>query len=1188
MRHFLSVLLLLLGSVHAHAAVTGRVIDEAGKPLRGARIRARALETSEQMYARLLSSDPQPAILATAETNESGAFRIDTKSNAVVELILDAPGRQLLAQEVADGDDNTFLLRSAPMRRGRVTAGGKGVANATVILGRLYATRTDAEGRYEVPEPGAGLEWLTVIHRDYAIAERGLRQRPRGEMSFDVALQSGTAVRGRVVDLKGEGVAGAVVRAAGWSLARSGEDGSFEIAHVPERASLSAREANRVGSLNPERTKPPYVIRLRPAAVLRGSVRSTKDDTAVIGARVTLFPVLGENWPMTFAISDAKGNVVIDGLESGTKRMFAMHPAFFDSVQGDVRLEDGERVDRAIALKPFSRLAGKVIDDEQKPIAGATVSQVGLFFPGTTTAPDGTFSLRVSVLERPPSISVAEPRFPQTTFGPYELEVGETKSGLQLRMPRGVDFELRLVDREAKPIAGEPLNVFSADADRSMRRPISCKSSECRTDEQGRLMLKIVEGTFDIDAGGEATVRRELRNQTLTARTSPMTIEIDRGATVEGRVVWSDGTPANVRGMVTSPAMRIYAPVIDGAFSLRNVPVGKLTLTVNVESPVPIQSQPVEVTAPATGVALMLPRPGRIEGRVFDRATEKPVTEFMIQMQQTGMRVRSLPPRGFQDDNGRFVIEEIGPGTYDVSVQATGYVVTNSATVTVEEGGASAVSVPLDRGGVVTGRVTSEGRPLADASLFFVYEQRGSGRGNRTDANGEFRVQGAPPGVVTLQVQREGYVSKSVNVTVAAEGETRADIEMERGRELRVHVIDSVGKPIANVQIWVRTGGASMGNTGADGSYKLSGLGGGTYTIEARKEGYVDAKTEVNPSAAGDVTITLSRGGTITGRILGVAPADLPFVTVHGFGGSSRATPDSSGAFTINGVPDGDVVITANTERPRSRSVYTRAHVVNGSAPPVELDFGAGISVRGRVTLRGRNVEGYITFNPISRMPNASSAGSQIDSSGMYEVRVAGAGDYPVGVARSDGRGFVTASKVTVAGEMVHDIELRGATVSGVVRDAVTRQPLGSATVEILPGYGTRTNGAGQFTFDVVGDGNYRLRVSAPGYAPEVRSFAVAGDTQELESLLSRGQPVQFRIVDASTGQPADVVSVSVMDASKFPIYSGNPPPDATGMRTITLNPGTYTLGAMAQNAAATVTLTVPGPPLVLKLERKR
>src|SRR5687767_4542427 len=149
MRHALVAVLLLCG-IHASAAVTGRVVDEAGKPLRGARVRIRPLETSEEAYLRMLSKEPEPVFLATAQTNDSGVFRLDSKGNAVVELRIDAAGRQTVGEDVVDGDDaGTFVLKTAPSRRGRVTAGGRPVAGAAVVIGRSSVTRTDAEGYFE-------------------------------------------------------------------------------------------------------------------------------------------------------------------------------------------------------------------------------------------------------------------------------------------------------------------------------------------------------------------------------------------------------------------------------------------------------------------------------------------------------------------------------------------------------------------------------------------------------------------------------------------------------------------------------------------------------------------------------------------------------------------------------------------------------------------------------------------------------------------------------------------------------------------------------------------------------------------------------------------------------------------------------------------------------------------------------
>src|SRR5690349_17088519 len=124
----LMALCLLLCSPAASAVVTGRVMDEEGKPLRGVRVRVRAQETGRQWYARVLSASPEAVVLASAQTGDDGAFRVDGKGQAVVNLALDATGRHSVVRQVADGDDTgAIVLRAVAARRGRVTANGKPV-----------------------------------------------------------------------------------------------------------------------------------------------------------------------------------------------------------------------------------------------------------------------------------------------------------------------------------------------------------------------------------------------------------------------------------------------------------------------------------------------------------------------------------------------------------------------------------------------------------------------------------------------------------------------------------------------------------------------------------------------------------------------------------------------------------------------------------------------------------------------------------------------------------------------------------------------------------------------------------------------------------------------------------------------------------------------------------------------------
>ncbi|HET8775708.1 MAG TPA: carboxypeptidase-like regulatory domain-containing protein [Thermoanaerobaculia bacterium] len=132
-----------------------------------------------------------------------------------------------------------------------------------------------------------------------------------------------------------------------------------------------------------------------------------------------------------------------------------------------------------------------------------------------------------------------------------------------------------------------------------------------------------------------------------------------------------------------------------------------------------------------------------------------------------------------------------------------------------------------------------------------------------------------------------------------------------------------------------------------------------------------------------------------------------------------------------------------------------------------------------------------------------------------------------------------------------------------------------------------RTGADGRCSLDNVPDGAQKLVANAAGYAPELRAFTAAnGVPSELELALTRGTPVQVRFVDAGSGQPLAGYAMIGDTAGMLIIAGGAVPADGMGLQ-LQLAAGKYELHAMAQGyARKSATLTVPGPPLTLALER--
>ena len=1190
---------LLLGSLEVLAAVTGYVVDEDGKPLKGARVRAVALETTDQWNARLLSDKPEPVPLAAAETDERGAFQVDTKRQPVVALIVSAPGRSYGYRDVADGDAaGTFSLAPMPTRRGRVTAGGKPVPDALLVFNRAHYVRTDANGEYETPDPGPWAERMLVIHPGYAIVDRSWRAPEKP--ALDVALEAGKSVRGTVVDPAGRPVAGAVVRATNWALATSGEDGSFHIPHLPDGAKfLFARAGDRVGAIPV--AAPKTTIVLRPGGTITGVARSAKDDAPIAGMRI-FARVDADAASFPSAITDARGNFTLDGLQPGVQRLNVSHPLFHDN-GNEARVGEGERVNRTIAASPYARVSGIVVDEDRRPVSAALLSILG--GRRGLSAPDGTFSLRFPAMDWSLALEASKPSFATASHGPFRAQPGEVKSGLRIVLQRGMPLEIRLVDQDGVAVPNEPVKLTRAvDPDlRFMRTQARCagENGECRTNAEGRVTMQVTPGKYDLVAGGEGTVAKQLPGQVIEARPAPIVVTVERGSVVEGRVVWSDGTAVDAAGIDvrTTGEPPVMAKTTGSAFTFRNLPAGRLSLIASLGGRGSIESAPLEIVAPASAVELKLPRPGRVEGRVLDRESDQPVRDFSAWLETSG-RMRMEAPRSFHTDDGRFVLENVAPGTFDLRVSAPRYVSATSSDVEVVEGKSATVTVALDRGGTVVGRVTGGGRPLTAVTVQAAGDGMRSFRrakGEQTDANGEFTLEGVAAGMQRLELRKEGYKSTAASVNVVAGKETRADVELVRGRDLEGRVVDTAGRPVPAAHVSARSsfGPPPMSTTDAEGAFRISGLGDDTYTISVRKAGYVEAKLEVNPGATPTVTVTLDRGGTISGRVVGVRPEDMPFVEVYlAAMGMNRTQPDPSGAFTLTGVPDGEVIV--NAARTRPTRIVARARpvqVAGGTAPYVEIDFAAGVAVSGRVIGGGDRV------NAVSFLRTGSAgrpAYASVSRDGTYSVRLDEPGEYRVRVQRFGSGGEVDAGTVAIRGDMQHDIELRGARLRGRLVDAATGQPVSGARVflaapnpETSRFHGMETSDtAGRFAFDLLADGAYRLDVQKDGYLRGTRDVAVAsGADAEVELTLGRGESVSFRVFDAATRQPLDMPAFVVRDAAGTPLRQHSIERGAAGEMHLTLPPGTYTVTVTVPGfEPQTAPLIVPGPPVEIALKR--
>jgi protocatechuate 3,4-dioxygenase beta subunit len=471
------------------AHVSGRVLDEAGRPVAGARVATENPEGREVRATWDLCEKRRPV---SGTTDAQGRFTFDLPRKDDFGLWTEAPGylpgaREKIPMERAGGGIEIVLRRGATVA-GRVLAqDGLPVPGARVYSpqdGKTPQTVTDAQGRYQLDgiEPGGRELWAE--HPERGEARRRLELVP-GANRLDLTLdgQKERAVAGRVVGPDGEPLAGIRVQ-TGQSSLYTREDGSFRL--VFARGSLLFRAETEhllfTGegyavldwAFKPSETPIEGLeIRLEKSRRLTGHILGLDSPEDLASVNIGADGAGG----MRLGRVNPDGTYQIDGLGPGP---WAVEATFRTRVaRATVKIDHGE-ASLDLEIPRLAEIRGKVLAPDGSPVSRAEIEfqnraekSESLYRSSIATSQaDGTFSIEIQAgsyavqaraepyatafLERPLTVGAA----PIVDLE-MRLNIGSTLRGRILGMPYGASASLSFAQEEVwRPAAVEPDGTY--------------------------------------------------------------------------------------------------------------------------------------------------------------------------------------------------------------------------------------------------------------------------------------------------------------------------------------------------------------------------------------------------------------------------------------------------------------------------------------------------------------------------------------------------------------------------------------------------------------------------------------------------------------------------------------------------------------------------------------------------------
>jgi protocatechuate 3,4-dioxygenase beta subunit len=1137
--------------------ISGRISDETGQPVGDARIRATgglAFEEEDVVfYADAKSAADGSYSIANAPANSGG---LSVRANGY------SPSRQPSMQRRTIV--NVTLKRGGTIRGIVSDVAGEPADGATVIVGSL-AARTNASGAYELAGVPPGTLQLEAFWKDDLAARRDLVHVRKGE-TVDVALRLAKAasIGGSVIDEKTRRpIAGVRVSASSGFLFRD------DIRR--RRARTDAKGRFRIAGLAPRSY----------------TVRASKTD---------YLPV------------------AMPGIVAGT------------SSPGSV----------AIALQKAASVGGRVTDESGAAVAGARVRfardsnlralirggpAAFLGRPGVTSGPDGAFRIRGLAAEKNLTLEAAKPGYVTAKRHGVTLKAGESIKDIALVVKRGLEARGRVVDSAGQPIAGAEIRLSRAErggarfmfqlGGMNREKPDSTSGADGSFRvaglEPGEYALAVSRDGYAPKRVPAASVAEKDPNDwppIVLAAGVPIAgvVRSSKGDPIVGAEVlaFAEGTSRNAR---SDPEGRFR---LDGFGGDRPV-----MINVRADGYGALQRR---VTPSPEEIVLVLKTSGTIRGRVEDAATNRPVIDFTASYTESqggfggGMRImisQGESEKSFQSADGSFELPNVPPGKWNVRATSPGYRPAEVSGIEIAEGETKeGVVVGLKKGGVISGRVLDprRGTGVPNASVSW---SEGSGASSMppgmallsrldggattavaTEADGRFRFEGLPAGKITLSAEHPDFLEVSKQVEL--DDEASVDLTLGLGGSIAGTVVAKDGRTaIPGAEVLLREqGSAFMGNddsarADASGNFVFEHLKAGRYGVSAHSNAgttsWKDVVLAENQRQEG-VLLEMAAGATVQGTVSGLPAGSVAGVRIFA---SARDYEDGAvtgddGRFTLRDVPPGVLRLQASTAFPAMRSTSRSLEVPEGASDvPVEIVFEGTSRLSGRVTRGGKPISNaFVSATPDPPIAATGRSSDQTDEDGRYSIEGLSDGNYVIQVS---GQGVSHRRSFAISGDTSGDIDVPMLSISGVVTDSGSKEPIEGTSVQAESGaeagpYSIKratTDSRGLYLIDNVDPGDYQVSARKEGYQLKTQPVSVSGSAAEVNLSLARGDGLAVRAVDGLTGLPLRWLIVLAYASNGTVAFSGGVPLDAEGKGEIpSLTPGQYSLSLSAAGYA--------------------